>query len=81
MVTQATSEFIDFDIIWWQELANLHRQPDSWDKLKEAMCDLIPPYKHDLCKKLLRLEQGDMFIHKYYAELQKGMIRKTLLWN
>jgi hypothetical protein len=37
----------------------------------------IPPpsYQRDLCKKLQRLEQGDMSIQDYYAELQKGMIR------
>jgi hypothetical protein len=32
-------------------------------------------YKRDLRKKLQRLEQGDMFVQDYYAELQKGMIR------
>jgi len=31
-------------------------------------------YKRDLHKKLQRLEQGDMTVQEYYAELQKGMI-------
>jgi hypothetical protein len=36
----------------------------------------VPPsYQRDLRKKLQRLDQGDMFIQDYYAELQKGMIR------
>jgi hypothetical protein len=30
--------------------------------------------KHDLHKKLQRLDQGDMSVWDYYAELQKGMI-------
>ena len=34
-----------------------------------------PSYKHDLRKKLQRLEQGDNSVQEYYAELQKGMIR------
>jgi hypothetical protein len=36
----------------------------------------VPPaYQRDLCKKLQRLDQGDMFVQDYYAELQKGTIR------
>ena len=31
-------------------------------------------YQRDLRKKLQRLEQGDMSVQEYYAELQKGMI-------
>jgi hypothetical protein len=35
----------------------------------------VPPaYQHDLCKKLQCLDQGDMSVQDYYAELQKGMI-------
>jgi hypothetical protein len=35
----------------------------------------VPPsYQHDFRKKLQRLDQGDMFVQDYYAELQKGMI-------
>jgi hypothetical protein len=37
---------------------------------------LVPPsYQHDLRKKLQRLDQGDMSVEDYYAEMQKGMIR------
>jgi hypothetical protein len=36
-VRQATSEFKDFAIIWWNELVNQHLQPDSWARLKDAM--------------------------------------------
>ena len=53
----------------------MHLQPDSWDVLKEAMRDkFIPPYKCNLCKKLQRLEQGDMSIQEYYEEFQKCII-------
>ena len=52
-------------------------QPDTWDKLKDAMRERFVPtsYQRDLRKKLQRLEQGDMSIQEYYAELQKGIIR------
>jgi hypothetical protein len=32
-------------------------------------------YQHDLCKRLRRLDQGDMSVQDYYAEMQRGMIR------
>jgi hypothetical protein len=36
----------------------------------------VPPsYQRDLRKKLQRLNQGDISVQDYYAELQKGMIR------
>jgi hypothetical protein len=75
-VRQVTSEFKDFAIIWWNELSSLHLQPDRWDMLKVAMCErFVPPaYQCDLRTKLQRLDQGDMFVQDYYAELQKGMI-------
>jgi hypothetical protein len=52
-------------------------QPGSWDGLKQAMRDRFVPasYKRDLLKKLQPLQQGDMSIQEYYAELQKGMVR------
>jgi hypothetical protein len=76
-VRQATREFKDCAIIWWQECASLNIQPTTWDALKIAMHDRFVPasYKRDLGKKLQCLEQGDMSLQDYYAELQKGMIR------
>ena len=75
-VRQATSEFKDFAIIWWSELSSLRLQPNTWDRLKAAMCErfVSPAYQRDLRKKLQRLDQGDMSVQDYYAELQKGMI-------
>jgi hypothetical protein len=75
-VRQATSEFKDFALIWWNELATHGLQPHTWDELKTALRQrFVPPsYQHNLDKKLQRLDQGDMSIQDYYAELQKGMI-------
>jgi hypothetical protein len=73
---QATNEFKDFAIIWWNKLSSLRLQPDTWDRLKAAMHERFVPhaYQHDLCKKLQCLDQGDMSVHDYYVEMQKGMI-------
>jgi hypothetical protein len=76
-VRQATSEFKDFTIIWWNEFSSLHLQPDTWDMVKAAMREIfVPPaYQCDLRKKLQCLDQGDMYVQEYYVELQKGIIR------
>jgi hypothetical protein len=76
-VRQVTSEFKDFALIWWNELATLGLQPHTWDGLKTAMHQIfvLPSYQRDLRKKLQRLDQGDMSVQDYYGKLQKGMIR------
>jgi hypothetical protein len=76
-VRQATSGFKDIALIWWNKLATLGLQPHTWDGLKTTMLQrFVPPsYQRDLCKKLQCLDQGDMSVQDYYAELQKGMIR------
>jgi hypothetical protein len=73
-VRKATSEFKDFALIWW---ASLSQKLDTWENLKLSMRDRFVPisYKRDLCKKLQCLEQGDMSVQEYFAELQKGMMR------
>jgi hypothetical protein len=42
-----------------------------------AMRDrFVPPsYHRDLCKSLMRLEQGDKSVQDYYGELQKDLMR------
>jgi hypothetical protein len=51
-VRQATSEFRDFAIIWWNELVNTRAAPQTWNALKEEMrARFVPPsYRHDLRK-------------------------------
>jgi hypothetical protein len=53
-VRQATSEFKDFAIIWWNELVNARNAPQIWTTLKEEMrARFVPPsYRCDLHKKL-----------------------------
>ena len=74
-VKHATSEFKYFVQFWWRELGNLHQQPKSWDRLKEAMRDRFsPPYKREWCKKLQRLEQGNMSVQEYFTEFRRCRI-------
>jgi hypothetical protein len=58
-------------------LATLGLQPHTWDGLRIEMRQrFVPPsYQCDLHKKLQRLDQEDISVQDYYAELQKGMIR------
>jgi hypothetical protein len=57
-VRQVTSEFKDFSLIWWNELATLELQPHTWDGLKPVMYQrFVPPsYQCYLCKKLQCLD-------------------------
>jgi hypothetical protein len=63
-VRQATSEFKNFAIIWWNELSSLRLQPDTWDRLKAAMRERFVPLacQCDLRKKLQCIDQGDMSV-------------------
>jgi hypothetical protein len=80
-VRQATSEFKDFAIIWWNGLAAHDALPGMWEELKVAMRDrfVLPSYHRDLRKKLMRLEQGDKSVQDYYGELQKGLMRCSVV--
>ena len=53
----------------------------TWEELKVAMRDrFVPPsYHRDLCKKLMRLEQGEKSIQDYYGELQKGLMHCSVV--
>jgi hypothetical protein len=80
-VRQATSEFKDFTIIWWNGLATQGTLPSTWDQLKVAMCDRFvrPSHHRDLRKKMQRLEQGNKSVMDYYGELQKGLMRYSII--
>jgi hypothetical protein len=67
-VRQATIEFKDFAIVWWNEFVKSGIDPQTWDRLKLAMRSrFVPPsYKCDLRKKLQHLNQGTMLVQEYY---------------
>ena len=66
-VCLATCEFIGYAILWWNELANSGSEPDTWERLKQAMCGRFLPttYKRELKKKLQHLNQGNNSINHY----------------
>ena len=76
-VRQATSEFKDFAIIWWNQVVNSGLTPDTWDRLKVAMrARFVPPaFNRDMRKKLQRLDQRNRSVEEYYQELQISMLR------
>ena len=79
-VRQATSEFKDFAIIWWNGLAAQDALLGTWEELKTAMCDrCVPSYHRDFRKKLMHLEQGEKYVQDYYGELQKGLMRCSVV--
>ena len=80
-VRQATSEFKDFAIIWWTGLIAEGAAPSTWEELKVSMRDrFVPPsYHRDLRKKQMRLEQRDKSMQDYYGELQKGLMRCSIV--
>jgi hypothetical protein len=76
-VRQATSEFTNYAIIWWNGLVNAGLEPTTWERLKHAMRSrFIPPeYKRDLKKKLQRFNQGSRSVNEYYNELHIAVLR------
>jgi hypothetical protein len=70
-VRQATSEFKDFALIWWNELATPGLQPHTWDGLKTTMRQrFVPPsYQRDFRKSMIRVgvheETEDKICHFY----------------
>jgi hypothetical protein len=80
-VRQATSEFKDFAIIWWTALASDGNIACSWEEFKVAMRYRFVPssYHRDLRKKLMHLEQRDKSVQDYSGELQKGLMRYSVV--
>ena len=80
-VRQATSEFKNFAIIWWNRVCTDGLAPTTWDALKVAMRNrFVPPaFKRDLRKKLQRLNQGNRSVEEYYQELQISMLRCDII--
>jgi hypothetical protein len=79
-VRQATSEFRDFAIIWWNELVNTRAAPQTWNTLKEEMrARFVPPsYRRDLRKKITTLRLGR---HVGTGILPRASERYATMWG
>ena len=76
-IRAATSEFIDFASIWWQEYCCTNRDvPTTWEGMKRVTrARFVPSYfSHDLLNKLQCLKQDKNNVEEYYQELQIGML-------
>jgi hypothetical protein len=78
-VRQATSEFKNFAIIWWNELVNTRAAPHTWNVLKEDMrARFIPPsYRRDL-RKNATIRSGR---HVYAGTLPRASERYDAMWG
>ncbi|KAI3453490.1 hypothetical protein Pfo_010153 [Paulownia fortunei] len=84
-VKLAAIEFIDYAIIWWDQLLkerrrNHERLVETWDEMKVIMRRrFIPSYYHrELYNKLQHLTQGSQSVDEYYKEMEIAMIRANV---
>jgi hypothetical protein len=80
-VKLAVIEFIDYAIIWWDQLVtnrrrNHERPIETWGELKALMRRRFVPshYYRDLYQKLQKLTQGSRSVEDYHKEMEVAMI-------
>jgi uncharacterized protein (DUF2249 family) len=78
-------DFIDYAIIWWDELVtnrrrNHERPVETWGELKALMRQRFVPshYYRDLYQKLQNLTQGSRSVEDYHKEMEVAMIRANV---
>ena len=84
-VKLAVIEFIDYAIIWWDQLVmnrrrNHERPIETWEEMKAVMRRRFVPshYYRDLYQKLQSLTQGYRSVDDYYKEMEIAMIRANI---
>ncbi|RVW21501.1 Transposon Ty3-I Gag-Pol polyprotein [Vitis vinifera] len=80
-VKLAVIEFIDYAIIWWDQLVinrrrNYERPIETWEEMKATMRRQFVPshYYRDLYQKLQSLTQGYRSVDDYHKEMEITMI-------
>jgi hypothetical protein len=81
----AVIEFIDYAIMWWDQLVtnrrrNHERPIKKWGELKALMRRRFVPshYYRDLYQKLQNLTQGPRSVEDYYKEMEVAMIQANV---
>jgi hypothetical protein len=81
----AVFEFIDYAIIWWDQLVTNRRRNhegpiETWGELKALMRRRFVPshYYRGLYQKLQNLRQGPRSVEDYYKEMEVAMIRANV---
>ncbi|XP_040994309.1 uncharacterized protein LOC121240848 [Juglans microcarpa x Juglans regia] len=84
-VKLAAIEFIDYAIVWWDQLLinrRRNREPpvDTWEEMKMLMRKRFVPshYYRGLYQKLQRLIQGSKSVDEYYKKMEVAMIRANV---
>jgi hypothetical protein len=84
-VKLAVIEFIDYAIIWWDQLVmnrrrNHERPIETWEEMKAIMRRRFVPshYYRELYQKLQSLTQGYKSVDDYYKEMDIAMIRANV---
>ena len=78
-VRQATSEFKDFAIIWWNELVNTRAAPQTWNVLKDELRARFVPLLIDVIfKKIATLRSGR---HVGTGILPRASERYATMWG
>ncbi|XP_074565168.1 uncharacterized protein LOC141821722 [Curcuma longa] len=84
-VKLAAVEFIDYAIIWWDQIIlsrrrNKERPIDTWEEMKSIMRKRFIPshYYRDLYQRLQSLTQGSKTVEEYHKEMEIAMIRANV---
>lgn len=84
-VKLATTEFSDYDLVWWNKLQkkrarNEEPMVDTWTEMKKIMRKRYVPasYSRDLKFKLQKLTQGNKGVEEYFKEMDVLMIQANI---
>ncbi|XP_073037004.1 uncharacterized protein [Primulina eburnea] len=84
-VRLAVVEFVDYALIWWDQLVTTKRRCnerpiETWAEMKSIMRKRFVPnhYYREVFKKLQTLRQGVKSVEDYYKELEVVMIRANI---
>ncbi|KAL4289575.1 hypothetical protein GQ457_14G015250 [Hibiscus cannabinus] len=85
-VRLAAMEFIDYALLWWDQLLISRRRTGEgpvrdWAEMKRIMCRRFVPshYHRDLFKKLQGLRQGSRSVEDYFKEMEMSMMRANIV--
>ena len=84
-VKLATIEFLDYVIVWWDQLVlnkrkNMELVVETWEKMKKVMRKRFVPtyYYQELYNKLQNMRQDNRSVEEYYKEMKVEMVRANI---
>lgn len=75
-VCYASIEFIEYALVWWNQLCCAGERPNTWEHMKNIMRRqfMLTHYTRTLHTKLQRLHQCSLSVDDYYKEMKILMI-------